>query len=31
LAARLLEKIKAGLLDRKPKPAGDLEEVGADA
>ena len=28
---RLREKKKAGLLGRKPKPAGDLEEVGAEA
>jgi DNA replication protein DnaC len=28
---RLREKKKAGLLGRKPKPAGGLEEVGADA
>jgi len=28
---RLREKKKAGLLGRKPKPAGELEEVGADA
>ena len=27
---RLREKKKAGLLGRKPKPAGDLEEVGAE-
>ena len=28
---RLREKKKAGLLGRKTKPAGDLEEVGAEA
>jgi DNA replication protein DnaC len=28
---RLREKKKAGLLGREPKPAGDLEEVGAEA
>jgi hypothetical protein len=28
---RLREKKKAGLLGRKPKSAGDLEEVGAEA
>jgi hypothetical protein len=28
---RLREKKKAGLLGRKPKPAGELEEVGAEA
>ena len=28
---RLRGKQKAGLLGRKPKPAGDLEEVGAEA